>query len=585
MTISPQNAAAGPGQVIHFAASSAAGGAIKWSVNGVAGGNATVGTIDTKGNYVAPATFGQSENVVIKASLSSTSYATAVVAVLKPGVVSNTTNPQVAEYSMYLPQPGKLAVQFGPDTGYGLSTWSQPTPSTPVNYGGEINMEVGGMRGSSTYHMQALITFDNGVTFKDADHVFTTGTTPPTVPLQITTPSGQTPQPGIELFDTVALGSKPIPNLAQAFATDLSGNVIWTYSYTGSTSDIIFPIRPLPNGHFVMAIGYSFLLNGGQSNPPGTISVIREVDLVGNTIRELSINQLNKELAGNKSLTGDGDPGIPLLTFCTDVLPLPNGHLMIIAWLKKPYTNLPGFPGTTNVLGNVVIDLDQNYHPTWVWNSFDHLDINRHPYLFPDWTHANAILYSPEDHNLLLSIRNQSWIVKLDYQDGKGTGNILWRMGEGGDFKLLGGTAPTDWFYGQHGINFFTPNTAGVFTLGVMDNGNARLYPSGQTCGATGAPACYSTAQVVQVDENAKTATLLLNYKPNPSLYSYYGGQTDLLQNNDVETDFCAAKGGAEVFELDTTQTPAQTVWQAHTPGYNQYRVFRMPSLYPGIQW
>ena len=42
MTISPQNAAAGPGQVIHFAASSAAGGAIKWSVNGVAGGNATV---------------------------------------------------------------------------------------------------------------------------------------------------------------------------------------------------------------------------------------------------------------------------------------------------------------------------------------------------------------------------------------------------------------------------------------------------------------------------------------------------------------------------------------------------------------
>jgi arylsulfate sulfotransferase len=588
VTVNPQNAAAAPGQSIHFAAIVNGGGAVTWSVNGVAGGNPSVGTIDAHGNYIAPASVSQSENVVVQAALTSApaNFASATVAVIQPGVVTNTTNPLVAEYSIYLPQPGSMAVQFGPEAGSGLNTWSQATPTQPTNYGGEINMEVGGMRGSSTYHLRGTITLANGVTFQDVDHTFTTGTAPPTVPVQITTPSGQTPQPGIELFDTVTFGSKPIPNLAQAFATDLNGNTIWTYNYTGSAANVIFPIKQLPNGHFLLVIGYVAAPTATQNTPAGTLSVVREVDLVGNTIRELTIDQLNKSLAGNKSVRGDGDPGTNLLTFSTDVLQQPNGHLVLIAWLIKQFPNLDGCPSSPcNVLGNVVVDVDQNFNPTWVWNSFDHLNINRHPYLFPDFTHANSLLYSSDDHNLLLSIRQQNWIVKIDYQDGAGTGNILWHLGEGGDFKLLGGTDPTDWFYAQHGMNFFSTNTTGVFKLGVMDNGNDRLLASGQTCGTTGVPACYSTAQVLQVDETAKTATLLVNYKPNPAIYSYFGGQTDQLPNNDIETDFCAAQGGATIFELDPTQTPASTVWQAHTPGYNQYRVVRIPSLYPGVQW
>jgi arylsulfate sulfotransferase len=567
-------------------------------VNNIAGGNATVGTVDANGTYTAPSSVTQSENVVVQAALTSSpqaNNATAVVAVIQPGVVTNTTNPLVAEYSIYLPQPGGMAVQFGPNTGYGRSTWSQPTPSAPTNYGGEINMEVAGMQGSSTYHLQALVTLANGVTFQDTDHTFTTGAAPPTVPLKISTPSGQTPQPGIELFDTVAFGSKPIPNLNQAFATDLNGNVIWTYQFPqnepGSAANLIFPIKPLPNGHFLMVIGYVATPTAKQNITSGTISVVREVDLVGNTIRELTIGQLNKSLAAaGTSVAGDGASGLNLLTFCTDFLALPNGHFLLNAWMVKPETfatTAPGGdpPGTYNMLGNVLIDVDQNFNPTWVWNSFDHLDINRDPYQFPDFTHANSLLYSPDDHNLLLSVRQQNWIVKINYDDGKGDGSVLWRLGEGGDFKLQGGTDPTDWFYAQHGMNFFSQNTSGVFTLGIMDNGNDRLLASGQTCGTSGAPACYSTAPVMQIDENAKTATLLSKYVPSPPVYSYFGGQTDQLSNNDIEVDFCASQGGATVDELDPTQTPAQIAWQARTPGYNEYRAIRLPSLYPGVQW
>ncbi|HVC90013.1 MAG TPA: aryl-sulfate sulfotransferase [Acidobacteriaceae bacterium] len=585
VTISPQNAAAAPSQTVHFTAVVTGGGALTWSVNGVAGGNSTVGTIDTNGNYTAPATVSQSENVVVQAALTSApqaNSASAVVAVIQAGVVANTANPLVAEYSIYLPQPGSMSVQFGPDTSYGLNTWSQSTPTVPTNNGGEINMEVAGMRGSSTYHMQALITLANGVTFQDTDHTFATGAAPPTVPVTITTPpSGQTPQPGVELFDSITFGSKPIANLAQAFVTDLHGNVIWTYSYQGSAANAIFPIKQLSDGNFLVVIGYVAGPTAKQNIPAGTLTEVREVDLAGNTIHSLSIAQLNQSLAA------DGFTGLNLLTFCTDALQLPNGHLLLLAWMTKPYTNLPGYPGTINVLGTVIVDVDQNYNPTWVWNPFQQLGTPAPPYSyqFPDWTHSNALLYSPDDHNLLLSIRQQNRIVKIDYNDGAGTGNVIWSLGEGRDFKLVGATDPTDWFYAQHGMNFFSPSTSGVFDLGVMDNGNDRLLPSGQTCGTTGAPACYSTAMVLRVDEAAKTATMLFHYNPSPSIYSYFGGQTDQLQNNDVEVDFCAAKGGATVFELSPTGTATQPIWQAHTPGYNQYRVVRLPSLYPGVQW
>lgn len=583
VVVQPQNAALAPGKTMQFTATSSSGGQILWLVNGVAGGNSTVGTIDAKGNYTAP-TITQSENVVVYAALAgsqSTNYATAPVALIQPGQIFSTRNPQVAVYALYLPAPGTVTIQFGPSTSYGKATWAVPSPSVPNNYGGEVNLEVAGMLASTLYHLQATVKLANGVTYTDTDHTFTTGAAPQTAPVQITTPSGQTPQPGIELFDTA------LPNVAaQAVATDLQGNVIWTYGFQGSNQDVLYPIQPLPNGNFLVLISY-LASQPNLANTPGTIDVVREVDLAGNTINELSIATLNQSLAAEGS-------SLTLTGFHHDVLMLPNGHKVLLTAMTQPYTNLPGYPGTTTVIGDVLVDVDQNNKPDWIWNSFDHLDINRHPFKFPDWTHSNALLYSADDHNLLLSIRHQNWIIKIDFQDGTGTGNILWHLGEGGDFRLIGGTDPTDWFYAQHGPNFFSTNTTGVFRLGVMDNGDDRQFPAGVTCdssnGGTGsggsAPAClYSTVPELQVDETAMTATLLFHYFAPASLYNYFGGNADLLPNGDIDADFCAAKAGSTVLELDPTQNPAQTVWQAFTPGYQQYRAHRLPSLYPGVQW
>ena len=89
------------------------------------------------------------------------------------------------------------------------------------------------------------------------------------------------------------------PHVTQAFATDLSGNVIWTYTYQGATGDIIQGVQLLPNGHLLMVISYLSSLSPPEGSDPNLINSIREVDLAGNTVRELTMDALNQKLAAS----------------------------------------------------------------------------------------------------------------------------------------------------------------------------------------------------------------------------------------------------------------------------------------------
>lgn len=593
VSITPQYVALGPGQKVQFTASSSTGGTFVWYVNNVQNGNSSVGTIDSSGDYTAPSSVGQGENVTITAELASSpleNNATAVASIINYGVVYPTANPQVDQYSIYLPAPGQVSVEFGQTTSYGLETWQVPTPSAT---GGQVSVEVAGMLPQTLYHMRAQVTLDDGATFTDIDHdqfvsglPLKTGTPPATSAVTVSSPG--TPQPGIELWNTVLPSGD-----TQLFATDLKGNVLWTYSYKGSSLDIIQGAQLLPNGDMLMVISYlSSLPPQLVEHAAGTLNVVREVDLAGNTIRELSMDTLNQALASAGFHDSDGS-AYQLRSFHHDVLVLPNGHWVLLASYPKTFASLPGQTGSTTVLGDVLVDVDQNLKPDWVWNSFDHLDINRHPMNFPDWTHANNMLYSADDHNLLLSIRHQNWVVKIDFNDGQGSGDILWRLGDGGDFHLLDSNGdaddnPADWFYAQHGLSYFSPNTTGVFRLGVMDNGNDRIFgaPTGQVfckAGVPNPPQCYSTFPVLQINETNMTAKFVSDDNPGPGDFTFFGGNTQWLANGDGQVDFCAPSSGAFVQEFDPSAT--RVVWQATTPGADQFRVERLGSLYPGVQW
>ncbi|MDE1178576.1 MAG: aryl-sulfate sulfotransferase [Edaphobacter sp.] len=479
-------------------------------------------------------------------------------------LVVTTNNPLVALYSFHPTSPGDMWIDFGTTTSYGFSTNTHATPSG----GGTVSIYVAGMRANTTYHMRASVKLADGSVITDTDHTFTTTNFPAnTLPTLAVTTNG-TPQPGVELVD-VSLGKTS--TYLQAYATDLSGNIIWGYNYPDRGADtIVQPVKLMPNGNVLVTVSYnsSDLVDGP---PSGELVDVREIDLAGNPVRDITADQLNTRLAS-------AGYNLTIYDIHHDVEVLPNGHWVLIANTIKnvsPYGN---------VVGDVIIDLDTNLQPVWLWNEFDHLDVSRQPTDFPDWTHTNAVLYSRDDGDLLISIRHQSWIIKVNYANGTGDGSIVWKLGEGGDFTLTNGTDPIDWFYGQHQPSFFSTATSGVFSLALMDNGYHREVSSNTYCGTN--VDCYTTVPILSINESAKTATIVYRDTLPTSQYSSWGGGSTQLANGNLEFDLCSQDGyNSEVDEVKYSGGSIQTVWTMKSTGTNLYRANRIPSLYPGVQW
>lgn len=573
LTVTPPSSAIGASQNVTFTSAGDPEG-VTWSLaaftNSGPGTAAPAGTIDLSGNYNPPP--GSPSLYVIVTATSKTDptkSASATVNVVAPGLFTPTNNVQVAQYAVSPAASANVSVLFGLDTTYGLTTWTQPSPAT----GGTVSLFVAGMKQSTLYHMRGVVAFADGSVFNDADQTFATGAVPAALLPSITTTTtpGMTPQPGVELIDMVI--TLPPGKLPGSVVADLAGNVLWVYQPSLPNEPGPNPVKLLPNGHFLIVFS-------GQ--PDGSNFVVQEVDLGSNVIWQMNTAQLNAALATATC----AECNVTVIGAHHDFLLLPNGHLILLASLTKTLAD-----GTTPT-GDIVIDLDQNHNVVWAWNEFNHLDTNRRPYLYPDWTHTNAVIYSADDGDLIISMRHQNWLVKIDYNNGTGTGDILWHLGYQGDFTLMdaGGGAdhdPTHWFFAQHGPSFVSTNTTGKFSLVLFDNGDDRGVTSvvGGTCGVAGQPACFSTVPIFDLDETARTATFVIH--PTTPDYSFFGGNAEVLKNGNVEYDECGQTTPANnsaIFEVTQSATP-QTVWQMNVTGQYSYRAMRIPSLYPGVQW
>lgn len=331
-----------------------------------------------------------------------------------------------------------------------------------------------------------------------------------------------------------------------AFATDLNGNVVWQYSglNTHSGNYHPLPIQPLPNGNLIVVSAHG---NGiAPCSDCGTNNIIQEIDNSGNVVWQLTNQQLQDKLS-------TAGYNVTLAQMSHDAIGLPNGHVMVLA------SNLKDVAGNGQLQGAVLIDLDVDHKPVWVWDAFDHLDVNRHPYFsLPDWIHGNAVIYSPDDGNLIFSSRAQSWLIKIDYRNGSGDGSVLWRLGYGGDFTLLGGNT-ADWFYAQHAPVFLTTNSTGVFQLGLFDNGNSRVMnTSGAMCGESGQPACYSTVPIFEIDETNRTARVL--WRDTLPFFSSAVGNMQVLENGNVWFDAGRVSDNLAIMQEVTMETNPQIV-------------------------
>ncbi len=92
-----------------------------------------------------------------------------------------------------------------------------------------------------------------------------------------------------------------------------------------------------------------------------------------------------------------------------------------------------------------------------------------------DWAHTNAVIHDPRDDSLIVSVRHQNAVVKID----RTTGALKWILGDHANWKpvfqpflLTPVGEPFEWQYAQHAMTI-TPSG----TLGLFDNGNERASP------------------------------------------------------------------------------------------------------------
>jgi arylsulfate sulfotransferase len=536
---------------------------LAWKINGVAGGSATSGTITSSGVYTAPSSPPTAPiSITATNTISNETAAPSQVSVFSPkdfagGTISSSNHPQVALYSIVAPAGATVQVQFGTTTNYGLTTWAQPAPTL----GGSTSLQVAGMRANTNYHIQGILQLASGQQVLDADHIFTTGDLPADLIPSITVPQPPGPgvAPGVELL---SLFTAP-QNQLVALATDLEGNVIWYYKL--DPGEIPFPIKLLPDGHMLIVIS-------------NKANVVREIDLVGNAVFSLSLDEVNT------GLTSLGGSAQNLHALHHDILQLPNGHFIFLGDYVPNLTN----GESSGVLGDALVEWDpKSQTPVWSWSTFDHISQSHAPNGLADWTHANAVIYSPDDGDLILSMRNQNWVVKINYQDGAGDGRILWHLGPDGDFTLPSGQAPLEWNYGQHYPTIVSPNSAGNFQLMFFNNGNGRLVDgSNDVCGTSGFIPCYSSVPILELSESAKTAQILWEANLSPH-FSICCGNAEVLSNSNIEYDvaFDTQTANQSYIQEINREQPPQLLWQMNVTGQLAYRGFRIPSLYPGVEW
>jgi hypothetical protein len=490
-------------------------------------------------------------------------------------VAATTANPLVALFSApSCPAGSTMSVVFQQQGSAAQST----TDARPC-HGGTMNFYIAGMAASQTYVMTYQV--DTGGKVKPGPPVsFTTGAIPtslhfPTLSVPVK------PGPQTDTAEPVALtGFADPPDFP--IATDLNASVIWYYAQSVQLA------RPVPSGT-MLALANGQGTGTGVWGPNFTRGeVVREYDLAGNTVRETNCDRVYEQLTA-LGLTD------PLSGFNHDAVRLDNGETMVIGYVQKIFpAGTQGSASPIDIIGALIVVLDDNFQVLGYWNSFDHacsgsncLDIDRPGDIVctkngqggcpqkllstpaNDWLHANSLEYLPSDGDLLVSLRDQDWIVKIDYNNGTGTNGILWRLGLDGDFTLSGTLGePYPWFSGQHDAGFIND---GEQTLMVYDNGDTRHAQQGGD----------SRGQVWNIDQTSLVATLQVNF--DLGAYSQSLGSAQLLQDGDYMFMSGNILFGNGTIEVQNTEfTPGGTdVYQFQGVSTSiAYRGWRLPDLY-----
>ena len=422
--------------------------------------------------------------------------ATAIATSANPVVISPTANPLVALFSAFgCPATDNMVVTFQNAT----QTTPQSTPPAHCD-GNTMNVYVAGMYATTQYSMTGKFIHGGQTVGQTSTATFTTGSIPGSITFPTITISS--PAPAVAANEPILVHSY-LFNGPQT-GTDLSGKILWYYVPYDAAPGFI--TRPLPGGFF-------WFMGSGNNDPYK--QPLREIDVAGNTVIETNVGRINEQLnaVGQQPLT-DVDHEIRSMS---------NGNIYMIGSLDHVLG--PNIQDGQDIIYTEVVVLNPALQVTWSWNSLTcgncatELSPTRSailgetctdlfagcPPLNPpytvanDWLHSNSLELAP-DGNFLMSIRHQDWVIKIDYKNGAGTGNILWRLGLDGDFTIIGDANDTyPWFSHQHDVEYEFDTTY----VSLFDNGNTRINEN---------PLENSRGQLLDLNENTLTATLVENF-------------------------------------------------------------------------
>jgi hypothetical protein len=443
---------------------------------------------------------------------------------VEASVVTYERQPMVVDVQVVLSAPGSATVTHETDPGVVVERIDDSDPSEPWD---TATFRLRGVAPDAEHPLRVEATSTGGKSASETLSFSAESALPGFIPQFDVTVSGD-PEPVYRLADLSTFG---IDDQVQgAVLIDPEGRSRWYWSeipeFAGG-SGIWGGVQLLDDGS-LLYLNYDRL---------------HAVDELGSTVFEITTESL----------------GVP--TFHHDVIVLPNGNLVAIG-MEFSEHDYPG-EGVLPIVGDTLMEIDPDGTLVWEWSALDHLDPGRRtegffdspPILDPaddsehfDWSHANGVIYLPEEDLLVVSMRHQDWMVAVDHA----TGEVAWRLGLDGDFALTEGT----WFFHQH-----SPEMQPDGTMLLYDNavGNPAMPP-----------VIHSRAVRYALDFDAMTARQVWQDDHAPFLSGVMGDADRMPGGHVLVLDSAldwnvTVSIHARLRELDPTASPME-VWRLETP-------------------
>jgi hypothetical protein len=406
-----------------------------------------------------------------------------------------------------------IAVEYGLD-----SLFSQSTPFVPIQ-GDSAQVPILGLEANQSYLMRAVAISMIGHKTISRPFTFSTPSLPDDLP-SLSVLTHQSPSTGFVMLGFTSSGN---PNQSYALIIDNHGKAVWYRAFRSPVADF----QKQANGSYT-----------AFSSADGSSPHFYELDQLGRITREFR--------ASNGLETGAHE-----IKFSED------GHCLFgITFREMDLTSIGGMPNA--IVRGMIVEYHRSNGQSLFWSPFDHFQVTdaapdvslTGPHVNP-W-HGNAIEVDTDGH-LLVSFRNSDEVTKINSQ----TGEIIWRLG-GRNNQFTFVNDPLNGFSHQHGIRR-VPNG----NIILFDNGNLHSPP-------------MSRAVEYKLDEIAKVAELVWEYRHDPPLYGFALGFAQRLANGNTLICYGIAQRIIEVDGIGVKR------WELSidSPSLYAYRAFRIDSLY-----